>query len=96
MIAQVLEATNLYKAARQVIRNKGASGIDSMSHQKLPEYIRENRSELLLSICNNSYVPQAILGVSIPKGNGKTRLLGIPTVVDRWLQQAVSQQLFDG
>ena len=93
MIAQVLEATNLNKAARQVMRNKGASGIDSMSHQKLPEYIRENRSELLLSICNNSYVPQAILGVSIPKGNGKTRLLGIPTVVDRWLQQAVSQQL---
>jgi RNA-directed DNA polymerase len=93
MIAQVLEATNLYKAARQVMRNKGASGIDSMSHQKLPEYIRENRSELLLSICNNSYVPQAILGVPIPKGNGKTRLLGIPTVVDRWLQQAVSQQL---
>ncbi|UAM97183.1 group II intron reverse transcriptase/maturase [Polaribacter litorisediminis] len=93
MIAQVLEATNLYKAARQVLRNKGASGIDNMSHQKLPEYIRENRSELLLSICNNSYVPQAILGVTIPKGKGKTRLLGIPTVVDRWLQQAVSQQL---
>jgi group II intron reverse transcriptase/maturase len=93
MIAQVLEATNLYKAARQVMRNKGASEIDSMSHQKLPEYIRENRSALLLSICNNSYVPQAILGVSIPKGNGKTRLLGIPTVVDRCLQQAVSQQL---
>lgn len=93
MIAQVLEATNLYKAERQVMRNKGASGIDSMSHLKLPEYIRENRSGLLLSICNNSYVPQAILGVTIPKGNGKTRLLGIPTVVDRWLQQAVSQVL---
>lgn len=93
MIAQVLEATNLYKAERQVVRNKGASGIDSMSHLKLPEYIRENRSELLLSICNNSYVPQAILGVTIPKGKGKTRLLGIPTVVDRWLQQAVSQVL---
>jgi group II intron reverse transcriptase/maturase len=93
MIAQVLEATNLYKAERQVMLNKGASGIDSMSHQKLPEYIRENRSTLLLSICNNSYIPQAILGLTIPKGNGKTRLLGIPTVVDRWLQQAVSQQL---
>ncbi|MDC1505733.1 group II intron reverse transcriptase/maturase [Winogradskyella sp.] len=93
MIAQVLEATNLYKAERQVMRNKGASGIDSMSHQKLPEYIRANRSELLLSICNNSYVPQAILGVTIPKGKGKTRLLGIPTVVDRWFQQAVSQVL---
>lgn len=93
MIAQVLEATNLYKAECQVMRNKGASGIDSMSHLKLPEYIRENRPELLLSICNKSYVPQAILGVTIPKGNGKARLLGIPTVVDRWLQQAVSQQL---
>jgi group II intron reverse transcriptase/maturase len=93
MIAQVLEATNLYKAACQVMRNKGASGIDNMSHLKLPEYIRENRLELLLSICNNSYVPQAILGVTIPKGKGKTRLLGIPTVVDRWLQQALSQQL---
>jgi len=93
MIAQVLEATNLYKAARQVMRNKGPSGIDSMSHLKLPEYIRENRSELLLSIYKNSYVPQAILGVTIPKGKGKTRLLGIPTVVDRWLQQAVSQVL---
>lgn len=93
MIAQVLEATNLYKAERQVMRNKGASGTDSMSHLKLPEHIRENRSGLLLSICNNSYVPQAILGVTIPKGKGKTRLLGIPTVVDRWLQQAVSQVL---
>jgi group II intron reverse transcriptase/maturase len=93
MIAQILEATNLYKAECQVMHNKGASGIDRMSHLKLPEYIKENRLELLLSICNNSYVPQAILGVTIPKGNGKTRLLGIPTVVDRWLQQAVSQQL---
>lgn len=93
MIAQVLEATNLYKAERQVVRNKGASGIDRMSYLKLSEHIRENRSELLLSISNNNYVPQAILGVTIPKGKGKTRLLGIPTVVDRWLQQAVSQQL---
>jgi RNA-directed DNA polymerase len=93
MISKVLEAMNLYKAARQIMRNKGASGIDSMSHLKLLEYIRENRSELLLSICNNSNVPQAILGVTIHKGNGKVRLLGIPTVVDRWLKQAVSQHL---
>jgi len=67
MIAQVLEATNLYKVARQVMRNKGASGIDHMSHLKLPQYIRENRLELLHSICNNSYVAQAILGVTILK-----------------------------
>ena len=84
MIAQVLEARNLYKAERQVLRNKGAHGIDGMSYLKLSEYIRENRSALLLSVGNNSYVPDAILGVPIPKGNGKTRLVGIPTVVDRW------------
>jgi group II intron reverse transcriptase/maturase len=93
MIAKVLEATNLYKAARQVIRNKGACGIDGMSYWKLSEYIREHRSELLISTSNNNYLPQAILGVTIPKGKGSSRLLGIPTVIDRWLQQAVSQQL---
>jgi group II intron reverse transcriptase/maturase len=93
MIEQVLAATNLYKAERQVVRNKGAFGIDGMSYRKLSEYIRENRSELLVSISNNSYLPQVILGVTIPKEKGSSRLLGIPTVVDRWLQQAVSQQL---
>ena len=93
MIEHVLEARNLYKAERQVMRNKGACGIDGMSYRKLSEYIRENRSELLVSISNNSYLPQTILGVAIPKGKGSSRLLGIPTVVDRWLQQAVSQQL---
>ena len=93
MIAQVLDARNLYKAEQQVLRNKGASGIDTMSCSELSEYIREHRTELLLSVRTNNYVPQAILGVTIPKGKGKTRLLGIPTVVDRWLQQAVNQQL---
>ena len=93
MIAKVLEATNLYKAARHVIRNKGACGIDGISCSGLSEYIREHRAALLESISNDSYLPQAILGVTIPKGKGGFRLLGIPTVVDRWLQQAVSQQL---
>ena len=85
MIAKVLGATNLYKAARQVIRNKGACGIDGISCSELSEYIRENRAELLLSISNHSYLPQAILGVTIPKGKGGFRLLGIPAVIDRWL-----------
>jgi len=93
MIDKVLEANNLYKAARQVERNKGASGVDGMKITELSAYIVENRSNILTSIRKNSYVPNSILGVSIPKGKGKTRLLGIPTVVDRWLQQAVSQQL---
>src|SRR5690606_6742858 len=93
MIEQVLSATNLYKATRQVERNKGASGLDGMKTTGLSAYILENRATILSAIRTDSYVPQPILGVTIPKGPGKTRLLGIPTVVDRWLQQAVSQQL---
>lgn len=93
MIEKVLEATNLYKAKRQVERNKGACGVDGMKTTALSSYIEENRSEVLKSIRSSSYVPSPILGVNIPKGKGKTRLLGIPTVVDRWLQQAVNQQL---
>jgi len=93
MIAAVLSASNLYKAERQVVRNKGASGIDGMESSELSDYIRLHRTELLSTIHSNSYMAQAILGVSIPKGKGKTRLLGIPIVVDRWLQQAVNQQL---
>jgi group II intron reverse transcriptase/maturase len=93
MIEKVLEATNLYKATRQVERNKGACGVDGMKTTALSTFIAENRVHLLEIIRTNSYVPNPILGVTIPKGKGKTRLLGIPTVVDRWLQQAVSQQL---
>ncbi len=93
MIEKVLEATNLYKATRQVERNKGACGVDGMKTTALSSYIVENRSNIQETIRSNNYVLNSILGVSIPKGKGKTRLLGIPTVVDRWLQQAVSQQL---
>jgi group II intron reverse transcriptase/maturase len=93
MIEKVLEVTNLFKASRQVERNKGACGVDGMKTTALSSYIVENRSNILETIRSNSYVPNSILGVSIPKGKGKTRLLGIPTVVDRWLQQAISQQL---
>jgi len=93
MIEKVLEARNLYKATRQVERNKGASGVDGMKTTELSAYIAENRSQILSTIRRNSYMPNSILGVTIPKGKGETRLLGIPTVVDRWLQQGVSQQL---
>ena len=93
MIAEVLQASNLYSAAQQVAGNKGASGVDGMSVSKLVQYIRANRDQISNSIHSNSYIPQAILGVSIPKGRGRTRLLGIPTVVDRCLQQAVNQLL---
>lgn len=93
MIAEVLKRKNLYKASRQVVRNKGSAGLDGMPVTKLPAYLEANRDRIITTVLNHTYVPEAILGVAIPKGNGKTRLLGIPTVTDRWLQQAVSQLL---
>ncbi|MFT6843423.1 MAG: RNA-directed DNA polymerase [Psychroserpens sp.] len=93
MIGKVLDANNLYKAQRKVERNKGTSGVDGMKTMELSAYIAEHREALLSSILAHQYIPNPILGVCIPKGKGKTRLLGIPTVVDRWLQQSVNQQL---
>jgi group II intron reverse transcriptase/maturase len=93
MIKQALHPYNLQKALRQVIVNKGSAGIDGRKTRELTDYFREHKSAILQSVKDESYLPQAILGVEIPKGNGKTRLLGIPTVTDRLLQQAVSQVL---
>ena len=93
MIEKILQPKNLYKAYRKVVANKGSSGVDGMSVNELKSYKDQNGIKLMTSILNRKYVAQSIRGVEIPKSNGKTRLLGIPTVVDRWLQQAVSQQL---
>lgn len=93
MIEKVLQPKNLYRAYHQVAGNKGASGVDGMKVSELKSYIDGNRKAILTSLLNRKYVPKAIRGVEIPKSNGSTRLLGVPTVVDRWLQQAVSQQL---
>lgn len=93
MIAQVIHSYNLQKALRQVVVNKGSAGVDGLKTTQLADYFREHKPALLEGIKNNRYLPQPILGVEIPKGSGKTRLLGIPTVVDRLLQQAVSQAM---
>lgn len=93
MITQILSARNLSIARNRVIANKGASGIDGMAVSELTAFIKMHRSEICTSIINQSYKISVIRAVEIPKGNGKTRLLGIPTVAERWLQQAVSQQL---
>ncbi|WP_439651861.1 group II intron reverse transcriptase/maturase [Mangrovivirga halotolerans] len=73
--------------------NKGAAGIDGMRTDQLGDYFEQHRSGIILDVLNRKYLPDPIKGVEIPKRKGKTRLLGVPTVVDRWLQQAVSQQL---
>jgi RNA-directed DNA polymerase len=93
MIEQVLSRRNLQQAYRHVISNKGSAGIDGMSVKELYSHIKENRENIETAILNGKYQPQAILGVEIPKSSGKTRLLGVPTVIDRWLQQAVGQAI---
>lgn len=93
MVEQVLHPYNLQRALRQVIVNKGSAGVDGMKISELTDYFRREKDSIMRSIKEENYLPQAILGVEIPKGNGKTRLLGVPTVKDRLLQQAVSQVL---
>lgn len=91
MIEQVLNRMNVMRAYRQVVSNKGSAGVDGMKVKELYGYLSKNRELIETSLRQGKYLPQAILGVTIPKSNGKTRLLGIPTVVDRLLQQAVGQ-----
>jgi len=79
------------RAYRQVISNKGSAGVDGMHVTELYHYLITNRERIESELRTGKYLPQAILGVEIPKSNGKTRLLGIPTVIDRLLQQAVGQ-----
>lgn len=90
-IDSVLNAGNLTNACYEVIRNKGAAGVDKMSVKELKEYLDKNRASLSYHIRKGNYIPQPIRGKEIPKSNSKMRLLGIPTVVDRMLQQAVSR-----
>jgi len=91
MIEQVLNRRNVMRAYRQVMSNKGSAGVDGMPVKELYKFLSENRERIETEICQGKYQPQAILGVEIPKSNGKTRLLGIPTVTDRLLQQAAVQ-----
>lgn len=89
MIEKILEAGNLTRACKEVVKNKGAGGVDKMPVKKLKAYLDANRDSLCESARNGEYLPQPIRGKQIPKSNKKMRLLGIPTAVDRMLQQAV-------
>jgi group II intron reverse transcriptase/maturase len=80
-------------AYRQVKRNDGSSGVDGMSAKELYAHLTKNRGQIETDIRKGKYIAQAIRGKELPKGNGKKRLLGIPTVLDRVLQQAVGQVL---
>lgn len=89
----ILSKENIEMAVTAVKRNKGAAGIDKMQVGELDEYLAKNLDNIIRQIQNKVYKPQPVRRVYIPKPNGKQRPLGIPTVVDRVIQQAVSQVL---
>ena len=93
LMERILARGNLNKAFMQVKRNKGAGGIDGMQVDELLPYLKGNREELLQSLWDGTYRPKPVRRVEIPKENGKVRKLGIPTVVDRLIQQSISQVL---
>lgn len=91
MLEQILTRKNMLRAMYSVQKNHGSAGVDHIPVTKLTELLSIDKDELTERVRSGNYLPQAILGVEIPKGNGKMRLLGIPTVTDRMLQQAVLQ-----
>lgn len=98
MMEEVCEAGNLRKALQQVRANKGAPGVDGMTVDELTEYLGRHEAELRGQLLDGSYRPQPVRRVEIPKPDGGMRKLGIPTVIDRLVQQAmlqVMQRSFD-
>src|SRR5215813_8269982 len=89
----VVERENLKTALAQVKRNKGAGGIDGMPVDDLPAYLKEHWPTIRVQLLEGTYKPQPVRRVEIPKASGGTRPLGIPTVFDRFIQQAVMQVL---
>lgn len=93
LLEKILSKENLNNAYKQVYKNKGASGVDGVTVEELFSYIKEHKEDILWKIRNRKYKPQPVRRVYIPKENGKLRKLGIPSVIDRVLQQAIVQVL---
>ena len=93
LIEVITSKENLNRAYKKVVENKGAGGIDEMTVAELGDYIRENKESIVNSLRNRTYMPKPVRRVYIPKSNGKKRPLGIPTVLDRTIQQAIAQPI---
>ena len=93
MLNQILERKNMIQALGRVEDNKGSHGVDMMPVETLRQHILENWQTIKSQILNGTYEPQPVRRVEIPKPDGGVRLLGIPTVTDRLIQQAISQIL---
>lgn len=93
LMEAICEPVNLRQALKRVKANKGAAGTDGMSVSELPEHLKHHWPELKAQLLSGSYRPSPVRRVAIPKPGGGERLLGIPTVVDRFIQQALMQML---
>ena len=93
LMEQILSKENLNAAYLQVVRNKGAAGVDGMTVEELGAYLSENGESIREQLRTRKYKPQPVRRVEIPKPDGGIRNLGVPTVVDRFVQQAVAQVL---
>ena len=93
LMEQVVSRNNMRAAYDRVVSNDGAAGVDKMTVNQLKGHLIEHWPRIKEELLNGSYHPQPVRKVEIPKPSGGVRTLGIPTVVDRLIQQAVHQQL---
>lgn len=91
LLEEILNQNNLNKAYKKVVANKGVAGVDGITVEEENEYLKENKDRIINQIRKRKYKPQPVKRVQIPKENGKMRNLGIPTVTDRIIQQAIFQ-----
>ena len=93
LMEEVLRRENLFAALRRVQANKGAPGVDGMSVDQLPDYLRQAWPEIREQLLSETYVPSPVRVMYLPKPGGGTRMLGIPTALDRLIAQAILQVL---
>src|SRR5690625_7890986 len=93
LMERILSRGNLLSALKRVERNKGSHGVDGMPVQNLRAHILEHWESMKIELLEGTYEPQAVRRAEIPKPDGGVRLLGIPTVTDRLIQQAIAQVL---
>ena len=91
LMVRVLDRNNLVRALKQVQRNKGAPGVDGMTVDDLPAFLKQHWPTIRQQLIEGTYHPKPVLRVEIPKPDGRKRKLGIPTVLDRLIQQAIAQ-----
>jgi retron-type reverse transcriptase len=94
-MALILRSENLQRALKRVKQKKGAAGVDQMGTEQLHDHLKQHWATIRHQLLEGTYQPQPVRRVEIPKPNGSKRLIGIPTVLDRFIQQAMLQILQD-